>query len=185
MKKLLIAILFINMAQAQTVTVNELNRSGIISLHAFNPITTPEYRSTVTFVSSHTLELSNSILTSTDFSEEYNVISVSDFQARLNEARTGDGLFGTIHGDRRSILFLNTIPEHYLPLGEVDWTFSVSSVTGVFAISPNDAYTVSFLFDQWSIRHNRPIPNFIGYATDLNNDNIIDAADIIIWYNQQ
>ena len=188
MKKLLIAILFINMAQAQTVTVNELNRSGIISLHAFNPTATPEYRSTITLVSSHTLELSNSILTSTNFSEEYNVISVSlsAFQSRLNEARIGDGLFGTIHGDRRSILFLDGIPEYYLPLGEADWTFAVSPATGVYAISPNNAYTASLLFGQWAVRYRRPVPNLImGAPGDLNNDNIIDAADIIIWYNQQ
>ena len=180
MKKLLIAILFINMAQAQTVTVNELDRSGINSSHAFNPTATPEYRSTITLVSSHTLVLDNSILTSTDFSEEYNVISasLSAFQARLNEARTGDGLFGTIHGDRRSILFLDGIPDRYIPFAEANWDLPVVGVLGIQPVSPNGAYSATFFRNEWTIRYNTStLPdNFIGTITG-------DANAVIAWYN--
>ena len=181
MKKLLLLLLLTcGIASAQTVTVNELDRSGNNSFHAFNPTTTPEYRLTVTFVSSHTLVLDNSILTSTNFSEEYNVLSgsLSAFQARFNEAREGDGLFGTIHGDRRSILFLNGTPDRYIPFAEANWDLPVVGVLGIQPVSPDGAYSATFFRNEWTIRYDTStLPdNFIGTITG-------DANAVIAWYN--
>ena len=182
MKKLLIAILFINMAQAQqTIHVQEISRgTGTpVVRHARNINTPTEHIPSISSpVDLYTLILSDdhAIFTSSN-SVIYRVESGSQtsFGNKFDEVLEGRGVYINSNGEiLNSAEFI--VPEWYSILYSNGWAYN--STGGGYVISPNMEYYVSSFRGEYIV--NEIDSNGISIQPPLTSRN--EQIGIVTWY---